>query len=52
MNKLTPTQAARSYMIRNFGSFLVTMPVASQNQLIKAYVSGVRHGRNGKRNGK
>lgn len=45
MKALTPTQAARAYLIRQFGPFLVTMSPAAQKQLLAAYIAGVRHGR-------
>jgi hypothetical protein len=47
--KLTPTQSAHSWLIRNYGCFLVTMSEASKRQLERAYIAGLRAG---KRNGK
>ena len=44
---LTPTDAARLYLHRNFGPFTVTMSQAAQKQIMAAYIAGLRHGRNG-----
>jgi len=54
MKKLSPTQAARLYGLRAFGSWYWTLdPDNIQRKVIAAYVAGVRHGKNGrKRNGK
>jgi hypothetical protein len=46
---LTPSQSAEAYLIRNFGPFLVTMSDASKRQLTKAYIAGLRAGRNGRK---
>jgi hypothetical protein len=46
--KLTPTQSARLYGLRSFGPFWVIMPEANKRQLERAYIAGLRAGRNGK----
>jgi hypothetical protein len=49
VTKLTPSQSAEAWLIRNFGAFLVTMSEASKKQLVKAYISGVYHGKRSKK---
>jgi hypothetical protein len=50
MKPLTPTQAARAHCIRVYGVFWFTaMTEASRKQLIRSYVAGVRHGKNGRK---
>jgi hypothetical protein len=51
MSRMTATQAARCYLIRNYGCFLVTMSEASRKQLIRAYIAGHYNGKRSKRNG-
>jgi hypothetical protein len=45
MKHVTPTQAARLYGLRTFGPFWVIMPKASQRQLERAYIAGLRAGK-------
>jgi hypothetical protein len=52
MKHITPTQSARLYGLRAFGAFWVIMPEANKRQLVRAYLAGLRRGRNSRRNGK